>query len=109
MNNSVPIGRIFGLRQAAKPEQAKPHDDFRALVGGGGWKSLPLAVQRRFEALATHAGTTQYQGSMTVKRSKLGWFFAQLCRLLGNPLVPLAHDAVPVDVNVFKVKNGGIC
>ena len=102
-------GRIFGREKVAARKEPAAHGDFRKLVGGGGWHSLPQIVQCRFEALAANPGTTTYAGNMVVKRSPLGWFFAQLCRLLGNPLVPLQGDNVPVDVNVFQVKGGGVC
>ena len=91
-------GRIFGREKVAARKEPAAHGDFRKLVGGGGWHSLPQIVQCRFEALAANPGTTTYAGNMVVKRSPLGWFFAQLCRLLGNPLVPLQGDNVPVDV-----------
>jgi hypothetical protein len=96
-------------RTAEKAAPASPHGDFRPLVGGGGWASLPQAVQDRFDALGHDATTTTYSGTMTVNRSALGWVFAQICRLFGNPLVQHQGDDVPVDVNVFSVPSGGIC
>jgi len=97
------------LRPTVKNPKADTHNDFRLLVEGGGWANLPHTVQDRFEALAANSATTTYCGTMHVKRSSLGLFFAQICRLLGNPLVPHQGEDVPVDVNVFAAQGGGIC
>jgi hypothetical protein len=83
--------------------------DFRPLVQGDGWSGLTVDIQRRFDLMSETHARTEYTGSMEVKRSLSGWFFAQACCLFGSPLVSHSSDDVPVDVNVYPIENGGLC
>ncbi|MEO8113471.1 MAG: DUF4166 domain-containing protein [Phenylobacterium sp.] len=81
--------------------------DFRRLVGGPAWRSLPHAVQQRFGP-AAHLTPTRYEGEMVVRASRAGWLLAQACRLLGTPLAPWIGEAVPVTVEVHTDARGAL-
>jgi len=76
---------------------------FRALLGAHAWGALPEAVQRRFAKRLTGTALALYAGEVVETRfSRLGWFLAQLCRLIGAPL-PLGRDkGVPALVSVSE-------
>jgi hypothetical protein len=81
--------------------------DFRRLLGGPAWRSLPYAVQRRFGP-AAHLSPVRYDGQMSVRASWLGLLIAQACRLLGTPLAPWTGEAVPVAVDVWTDARGAL-
>lgn len=79
--------------------------DFRGLLGEAAWARLPAPARARF---AAHAEPRCYQGSMSVRASRLGWIIAQLCRLIGTPLAPWTGEATPVEVRVAPDPRGGL-
>jgi len=81
--------------------------DFRRLLGGPAWRSLPYAVQHRFGP-AAHLSPVRYDGEMVVHASWLGRLIAQACRLLGTPLAPWTGEAVPVAVDVYTDRRGAL-
>jgi hypothetical protein len=81
--------------------------DFRRLVGGPAWRSLPYAVQHRFGP-AAHLTPIRYDGEMAVRASWLGRLIAQACCLMGTPLAPWTGDAVPVGVEVYTDAEGAL-
>ena len=91
---------------------AEPYDTrFRRLIGEESWECLPKAVQKRFSKGLSQNGLATYQGEIIETRhSRLGWLFAQLCRVVGAPL-PLFGDAnVPAVVMVSEDReSGGQC
>jgi len=65
---------------------------FRDLLPGGSWYRLPIEVRRRFSRTFEPGSTTCYRGRVVHTRlSWLGWWLAQLTRLIGAPL-PLHAD-----------------
>src|SRR5690348_12124645 len=81
--------------------------NFRALVGESAWAALPPAVRARFDAAAHHQRRA-YPGTMTLRLGRLGWMFAQGCRLLGTPIAPFAGVDVPAVVDVRPDAEGAI-
>ncbi|WP_209347966.1 DUF4166 domain-containing protein [Pontixanthobacter sp. CEM42] len=84
---------------------------FRQLIGESNWALLPYAVQRRFSKRLADGALVNYRGTVIETRhSRLGWLFAQLCRVVGAPL-PLHRDAgVPAVVVVSEDReSGGQC
>lgn len=76
--------------------------DFRALLGADWWR-LPACVRQRFEA---HTATV-YEGTMEEVRCSLpGLVLAQVCRLLGTPLVFRRGRDVPARVSVYPTSDG---
>ena len=66
---------------------------------GKNWHQLHPAVQRRFNRLPTQAKPIVYKGTMEkVSRSKAGWLFATLTKIIGNPLSPHQGINIPMDV-----------
>ncbi|MDN3645052.1 DUF4166 domain-containing protein [Pontixanthobacter aestiaquae] len=97
----------------AKSAQKAPVYDFRFryLVGEQSWARLPRAVQTRFSKRLADSALANYQGSVIETRhSRLGWLFAQICRVIGAPL-PLCRDPnVPAVVIVSEDReSGGQC
>ncbi len=84
------------------------HNDFRALVVGG-WNSVDPAVRDRMDRLLTAGTATTFIGVGCVRRSKLGWCFAQLSRLLGGPLVVRQGERVTTIVRIAPTSNGLRC
>jgi hypothetical protein len=81
--------------------------DFERLLGPAAWACLPAAVQVRF-GTASHHRTVVYDGEMVVRANPIGWLFAQVCRLIGTPLAPWRGEAVPVRVDVYLDRRGGL-
>jgi hypothetical protein len=81
---------------------------FRTLLGSGAWDALPLSVQRRFAKRLTGTALALYAGEVVETRfSRLGWWLAQGCRLIGAPL-PLGRDrGVPALVSVSEDPGSG--
>ncbi len=101
--------KFRAINDNKEPRQEPDAGDFRPLVRGGGWSQLNSGIRVRFDEMATHPDLVEYVGRMEVDRSKIGWCFAQICRLFGTPLAPYKGHDVPVAVNVFPVENGGMC
>lgn len=66
---------------------------FQALVGTSRWRELPFPIQRRFSKKLLPGETTIYRGQVTdTQYTRLGWFLAQMARVIGGPL-PLTRGA----------------
>ena len=90
------------------PEQAQPaplHNDFRALVGGG-WQAVDPAVQARMDRLLTASRPTTFVGTGSVRCSRAGWLYAQICRRFGAPLVWKSGERVTTTVRVAPTASG---
>jgi hypothetical protein len=60
-------------------------------------------IQNRFAQDPEPGQSIVYEGVMqTVQRSRMGWLFAHLTRIIGNPLTPYAGADIPVEVRLFK-------
>lgn len=86
-----------------KPESALKHQL------GAAWARLRPGIQARFARDPAAGEEFVYSGIMTViRRSRAGWLFAQLTRLIGNPLTPYAGTDIPMQVRLYP-KDGGVC
>lgn len=80
---------------------------FRRLLGESAWQRLPTAIRERFAVKPARGGCIEYRGVMRiVRRSRLGWVFAQLCRLFGTPLPLDAGVDVPTRVSLYLDATG---
>lgn len=73
---------------------------------GNDWYTLDKNIQERFKKDPQYNETIEYTGVMeTIKRSKMGWLFAHLTRIIGNPLSPYEGVNVRMDVLLYKKQN----
>lgn len=76
---------------------------FRALLSDDGWKGLPPATQRRFSKRLAGGNTAIYVGEVVdVWFSRIGWWLAQIARLIGGPLPTGVDTGVPSVVTVTE-------
>jgi hypothetical protein len=76
---------------------------FRALLSEGDWARLPPATRRRFSKRLADGNTAIYVGEVVeVAFSRLGWWLAQMARLLGGPLPTGTETGVPSIVTVTE-------
>jgi hypothetical protein len=76
---------------------------FRALLSDGDWQSLPPATRRRFSKRLADGNTAVYVGEVVeVGFSRIGWWLAQMARLIGGPLPISADTGVPSIVTVTE-------
>jgi hypothetical protein len=76
---------------------------FRALLSNDGWALLPPATRRRFSKRLAGGETTIYVGEVEEARfSRIGWWVAQIARLIGGPLPTGAETHVPMIVTVTE-------
>ena len=74
---------------------------------GGDWYRLHPSVRARFAHEPEKP--VLYEGVMeTVHCSRAGWLFAQLTRLIGNPLTARRGRDIPMQVLLTKRKGGGV-
>ncbi len=74
---------------------------------GGDWYRLHPSVQARFAHEPEQP--VLYEGVMeTVHCSRAGWLFAQLTRLIGNPLAAHRGRNIPMQVRLTKREGGGV-
>ena len=60
---------------------------FHALLSDADWGRLPLAIWRRFSKRHADGKTVVYVGEVDEAYfSRIGWWLAQLARLVGGPL-----------------------
>ncbi len=70
------------------------------------WYSLAPNIQERFKQDPIRSETIEYTGIMeTIRRSKMGWLFAYLTRVIGNPLSPYEGQNIRMDVLLYKKPN----
>jgi hypothetical protein len=90
---------------APAPLTEKFFDDnrFRALLPPEEWGRLPVAIWRRFSK-RLHAGATiVYVGEVEEATfSRIGWWLAQITRLIGGPLPTGREIKVPIVVTVTE-------
>ncbi|MGB9152630.1 MAG: DUF4166 domain-containing protein [Alphaproteobacteria bacterium] len=67
------------------------------------WHRLHPNIQARFARDPKPGEEVVYEGVMqTIRRTRMGWLFAYLTRVIGNPLTPHAGDNIPMEVRLFK-------
>ena len=98
------------LRVASMPSWPPKslHNDFRELVGGG-WQAVVPAVRERMDLLLTADEPTIFVGTGFVRRTRMGWLYAQLARVFGAPLSLRRGEAVKTTVRVAPTINGFRC
>ncbi len=69
---------------------------------GAQWEKLHPNVQERFAHDPKLGETIHYHGEIDTTRSRAGWLFAHLTRIIGNPLTPYQGNAIPLDVRLFQ-------
>jgi hypothetical protein len=76
---------------------------FRALLPDDDWKCLPPATRQRFSKRLADGRTAIYVGEVIeIGFSRVGWWLAQIARLIGGPL-PISTDTnVPSIVTVTE-------
>ena len=84
------------------------HNDFRSHVKEG-WENVHPAIRARMDKLLTSKKAVTFKGYGCVKRSKMGWVFAHLAKILGSPLVWKEGKNVKITVQVAPTKNGLRC
>ncbi len=72
---------------------------------GAQWNQLHPNIQARFACDPKDGEIIHYHGNIDVSRSRAGWLFAQLTRIIGNPLAPFKGQHVPLDVKLFTRPN----
>jgi hypothetical protein len=73
------------------------------LLSDQDWNSLPQATRRRFSKRLVGGETSVYAGEVVeVGFSRIGWWLAQLARLIGGPLPIGADTGVPSIVTVTE-------
>jgi hypothetical protein len=78
---------------------------------GKAWNALHPNIQQRFATEPKQGEKRIYEGTMhTIARSKMGWLFAHLTKIIGNPLTPFAGKDIPMEVALYQDTNkGGVC
>ena len=98
------VGRISRL-PAIPPASDILLDDsrFHALLSDADWGRLPLAIWRRFSKRHADGKTVVYVGEVDESGfSRIGWWLAQLARLVGGPLPTGSETGVPMIVTVTE-------
>lgn len=88
--------------------ESQLHNDFRSEVKGG-WHNVYAPIQKRMDHLLVSSEPTTFIGTGFVERSKIGYIFVQLARLLGAPLVWSEDKNVITTVTVAPTKNNLRC
>jgi hypothetical protein len=90
---------------APKPPSDILLDDhrFHALLSDADWGRLPLAIWRRFSKRHADGKTIVYVGEVDASGfTPVGWWLAQLARLVGGPLPTGTETGVPMIVTVTE-------
>ena len=81
---------------------------FHALLSDADWGRLPLAIWRRFSKRHADGKTVVYVGEVDESGfSRIGWWLAQLARLVGGPLPTGSETGVPMVVTVTEDATSG--
>src|SRR4249919_3416112 len=76
---------------------------FHALLPDEEWGRLPLAIWRRFSKRLADGKTVVYVGEIDeASFSRIGWWLAQIARVIGGPLPTGAETGVPMIVAVTE-------
>ncbi|MDP2206175.1 MAG: DUF4166 domain-containing protein [Alphaproteobacteria bacterium] len=101
-------GAILHLLHIPRINNLKPENALKHQLGAA-WARLRPGIQQRFGREPQAGDVFVYDGIMqTIRRSGMGWLFAQLTRVIGNPLTPYAGEDVPMQVRLYA-KDGGVC
>ncbi len=93
------ISKDWGV--TAAPNTLQPNTLQKVM--GNDWYRLHSSVQNRFAHEPEPGHPIVYQGVMEkVHCSPAGWLFAQLTRIIGNPLAPDTGSDVPMRVTLSK-------
>jgi uncharacterized protein DUF4166 len=86
------------------PPDTTLHDlRFRALLSDDDWAGLPLATRQRFCRRLAGGETAVYVGEVVdIHFSRIGWWLAQIGRLIGGPLPTCRDTRVPSIVTVTE-------
>jgi hypothetical protein len=90
---------------APAPSNADLVDDnrFRTLLSPQEWGHLPVATWRRFSKRLRAGATIVYVGEVEEATfSRIGWWLAQVTRLIGGPLPTGGETGVPIVVTVTE-------
>lgn len=99
---------ILRLLRVPPIENLKPENALKHQLGAL-WARLRPGIQQRFGREPQPGEVFVYSGVMQeIRRSKMGWLFAQLTRVIGNPLTPYAGQNVPMQVRLYA-KDRGVC
>jgi len=97
--------RISRLPASHPPSSDILLDDnrFHSLLSDADWGRLPLAVWRRFSKRHVDGATVVYVGEVEEAYfNRIGWWLAQLARLIGGPLPTGVETGVPMVVTVTE-------
>jgi Domain of unknown function (DUF4166) len=76
---------------------------FRALLSDEDWGRLPVAIWRRFSKRLGEGKTVVYVGEIDdASFSRVGWWVAQVARVIGGPLPTGGETGVPIIVTVTE-------
>jgi hypothetical protein len=76
---------------------------FRALLPDEDWGRLPVAIWRRFSKRLGEGKTVVYVGEIDdASFSPVGWWVAQIARVIGGPLPTGCETGVPIIVTVTE-------
>lgn len=80
----------------------KPKNTLKHQLGAD-WEKLHPDIQARFDREPEAGEIITYEGVMhDIRRSRMGWLFASLTRLVGNPLTPFSGKDIPMEVALYK-------
>ncbi|MBR1189937.1 DUF4166 domain-containing protein [Bradyrhizobium sp. AUGA SZCCT0160] len=105
MASAIRISSLPASSRFEKPSSDLLLDDdrFHALLSDADWGRLPLAVWRRFSKRHVDGATVVYVGEVEEAWfSRIGWWMAQLARLVGGPLPTGSETGVPMVVTVTE-------
>ncbi len=94
----------------AAARDTKGHESPLKGLMGADWHRLHPAVQARFLHEPEAGHPVVYRGVMDkVHCSAAGWLFAQITRIIGNPLAAHRGRDVPMEVRLTPCDKGGVC
>lgn len=102
-----PLGKaarnfILRLRGIKPVHNLKPRNTLKHQLGDD-WQKLDANIQARFDREPDDGEVILYTGIMNeIRRSRMGWLFACLTRVIGNPLTRFAGTDIPVEVSLYK-------
>ncbi len=85
-------------------------ESYQKLLGDAAWARLHPDIQRRF-GCGHSTQSVVYKGVMhKVWSSNVGAVFAQICRVVGSPLVRHCGNNIPIEVDVYPDSSlNGMC
>lgn len=94
---------VLRLKGIEKIHNLKPENTLKHQLGEN-WDKLHPAIRTRFNREPAAGEEIVYEGVMhTVRRSLAGRLFAELTRMIGNPLTPFQGTDVPMTVTLYKI------